>query len=63
MLNVVILHGQHTWRYQPTFVVVHAVLGSNINDDFHAANLKQLDLHAASRGQHRDHMYLAVDKI
>ena len=42
-------------------MVVHAVWGSHINDAFDAAKLKQLDLHAASRGQH--HMYLAVNKI
>jgi len=49
------------WRYQPTFMVVHAVLGGNISDDFDAAELKQLDLHAASRGQH--HMYLAIIEL
>ena len=53
-----ILHGQHTWRYQPIFMVVH---GCDISDDFDAAELKQLDLHAASRGQH--HMYLAIIKL
>lgn len=58
MLDVMILHGQHTWRYQPIFMVVH---GCDISDDFDAAELKQLDLHAASRGQH--HMYLAIIKL
>lgn len=56
-----ILYGQHTWRYQPTFMDRHAELGRNMNADYEAAKLKQFDLHAASQGQH--HMYLAVDKI
>lgn len=45
----------------PTSMVAHAVLGSNINNDFDAAKPKQLHLHAATKGQH--HMYLAVDRI
>lgn len=42
-------------------MVVHAVLGHNISNDFDAAELEQLDLHAASKGQH--HMYLAIIKL